>query len=38
MGKAGIHFVEQLDGFEGYGVDASGVATWTSGFGAFVSQ
>ena len=38
MGNAGIHFVEQLDGFEGYGVDASGVATWTSGFGAFVSQ
>lgn len=38
MGNAGIHFVEQLDGFEGYVVDASGVATWTSGFGAFVSQ
>jgi FAD:protein FMN transferase len=38
MGKAGILFIEQLDGFEGYVVDANGRATWTSGFGAFVSK
>ena len=38
MGKAGIHFIEQLDGFEGYVVQANGRATWTSGFGAFVRQ
>jgi FAD:protein FMN transferase len=38
MGKAGILFIEQLDGFEGYVVEANGRATWTSGFGAFVSQ
>ena len=38
MGKAGIFFIEQLDGFEGYVVEANGRATWTSGFGAFVSK
>lgn len=37
MGKAGIHFLEQLPGFEGYVVAADGIATQTSGFGAFVA-
>jgi thiamine biosynthesis lipoprotein len=36
MGKAGIHFIEELPGFEGYMVDATGIATQTSGFKAFV--
>jgi thiamine biosynthesis lipoprotein len=36
MGKAGIHFIEELPGFEGYMVDAGGVATQTSGFKGFV--
>ena len=36
MGKAGIHFIEELPGFEGYMVDAAGIATQTSGFKAFV--
>ena len=38
MGKAGIHFIEQLDGFEGYVVETNGCGTWTSGFGAYVRQ
>jgi thiamine biosynthesis lipoprotein len=37
MGKAGIYFIEQLPGFEGCEVDAGGIATQTSGFGAFVT-
>ena len=36
MGKAGIHFVEALPGFEGYVIDARGIATQTSGFKGFV--
>ncbi len=32
MGRAGILFIEQLDGFEGYQIDARGQATATSGF------
>jgi FAD:protein FMN transferase len=36
MGKAGIHFIENLPGFEGYMVDATGIATQTSRFKAFV--
>ena len=36
MGKAGIHFIENLPGFEGYVVDGAGIATQTSGFKAFV--
>jgi thiamine biosynthesis lipoprotein len=36
MGKAGIHFIEELPGFEGYMVDATGIAIQTSGFKAFV--
>lgn len=35
MGKAGIIFIEQLPGFEGYAIDAQGMATFTSGFGAY---
>ncbi len=34
MGKGGIAFVEALPGFEGYAIDAQGIATMTSGFGA----
>jgi thiamine biosynthesis lipoprotein len=32
MGKKGIYFIEQLPGFEGYMIDASAQATYTSGF------
>jgi thiamine biosynthesis lipoprotein len=32
MGKQGINFIEELKGFEGYGVDTDGIATVTSGF------
>ena len=32
MGKDGINFIEQLSGFEGYTIDANGIATMTSGF------
>jgi thiamine biosynthesis lipoprotein len=35
MGKAGIHFIEQMPGLEGYVVDNGGRATLTSGFGAY---
>ena len=37
MGKVGIAFIEQLPGFEGYAIDASGIATMSSGFGAYTS-
>jgi len=37
MGKEGIGFIEATHGLEGYMVDANGVATQTSGFGAFVT-
>lgn len=36
MGKKGILFIENLDGFEGYMIDAKAVATYTSGFTNFV--
>lgn len=36
MGEDGIHFIEALPGFEGYMVNASGIATQTTGFGAYV--
>lgn len=36
MGEAGIHFIEGLPGLEAYVVAASGIATQTSGFKAFV--
>ena len=35
MGKEGITFIEQLPGFEGYVIDANGIATMTSGFGVY---
>lgn len=35
MGRAGIGFVEQLVGFEGYAIDAAGIATMTSSFNTF---
>ncbi len=38
MGKGGIVFIEQLPGFEGYSIDASGVATMTGGFEQFVTR
>jgi thiamine biosynthesis lipoprotein len=36
MGKDGICFIESMAGFEGYVVDATGIATQTSGFKSFV--
>ena len=36
MGRSGIHFIEELAGFEGYVVDSGGIAIQTSGFKAFV--
>jgi hypothetical protein len=36
MGKKGIYFIEQLPGFEGYMIDASAQATYTSGFERYV--
>ncbi len=35
MGRRGIAFIEHTAGLEGYMVDASGVATLTSGFGEY---
>ncbi len=32
MGKEGIHFIENLSGFEGYMIDKDGTATMTSSF------
>lgn len=36
MGAEGISFIENLSGFEGYMIDAEGIATMTSGFKAFI--
>lgn len=36
MGKEGINFIENLEGFEGYLIDENGMATMTSGFEAFL--
>ena len=36
MGKKGIQFIEALAGFEGYMIDASARATFTSGFERYV--
>ena len=36
MGRQGIQFVEKLAGFEGYMIDASARATYTSGFQRYV--
>lgn len=35
MGRAGIEFIAQLDGFEGYMIDELGQATFTSGFNRY---
>lgn len=35
MGKEGVTFIESLPGFEGYSIDAKGIATMTSGFGEY---
>jgi len=36
MGKAGIMFIENLAGFEGYMIDPTGLATFTSGFARYI--
>jgi FAD:protein FMN transferase len=36
MGKKGIQFIENLDGFEGYMIDKQAIATFTSGFERYV--
>ncbi len=38
MGKGGVHFVEKLQGFEAYTIDAHGIATMTSGFGVYTQS
>ena len=38
MGKAGIHFIETLDGFEGYMIDREGLATFSSDFQRHVTH
>jgi FAD:protein FMN transferase len=38
MGRDGIYFIEALDGIEAYAVDANGIATQTTGFGAYVAS
>ncbi len=37
MGKPGIQFIEQLQGFEGYMIDKKGIATITSGFNYYTN-
>lgn len=37
MGRTGIRFIDQLDGFEGYLIDKTGIATKTSGFDRYVA-
>ena len=37
MGEAGISFIEELDGYEGYLVDEGGTATSTTGFAGYVA-
>jgi thiamine biosynthesis lipoprotein len=36
MGKRGIYFIEQLAGFEGYMIDSSARATYTSNFEGYI--
>ncbi len=36
MGKAGIKFIENLKGFEGYMINKDGIATYTSNFNKYV--
>ena len=38
MGPAGIGFMENLAGFEAYGIDPNGMASYTSGFERYVSH
>ena len=38
MESAGINFIENLEGFEGYMIDQHGMATYTSGFERYVSN
>lgn len=37
MGQEGISFIEGMDGYEGYLVDGSGTATYTTGFADYVA-
>ncbi len=37
MGRAGIAFIESLPGFEGYMIDAHGIATYTAGFAQYLA-
>jgi thiamine biosynthesis lipoprotein len=36
MGRAGIRFIEDSPGFEGYLIDTNGIATFTSGFARYL--
>ncbi len=36
MGREGIQFISQLDGFEGYMIDEFGLATFTTGFDRYI--
>ena len=38
MGLDGIYFIQNLPDLEAYMIDAAGVATFTTGFGAYVTQ
>jgi thiamine biosynthesis lipoprotein len=38
MDRRGIGFIENLPGFDGYMIDQDGIATLTSGFGAFCTH
>ncbi len=38
MGRKGIEFIEDLDGFEGYAIDKGGIATFTSGFNNYTKE
>jgi FAD:protein FMN transferase len=38
MGRAGIKFIESLDGFEGYMIDFNKLGTFTSGFERYVDH
>ena len=38
MGKEGINFIQNLEGFEGYLIDQKGIATYTTGFEAFTKE
>lgn len=38
MGRGGIGFIERLDGYEGYQIDAAGMATATSGLARYTDH